>query len=218
MLKTLLRAKRTRRALIRFLSLENSFSAPFPPSSPSLTGHITVCIHHAAPSPPQIKSDDHPPGCKACFPRCVHRERVVLSACPPSFPCPFIGTETLSDTTPSIFLLHWCKKCKTKKFYELTCVKEKKNWRSDPVCVWELLGVGAGGQGTAMEEGARSSALSCAGVPLSQGDHGGGGAGDRLLFWPGAFLSIFMECKRSFLFYFVFFVKLKQTKKSTSST
>jgi hypothetical protein len=36
-------------------------------------------------------------------------------------------------------------------------------------------------------------------------------ASNRLLFWPGAFLSIFMECKRSFLFYFgFFFVKLKQ--------
>lgn len=83
-------------------------------------------------------------------------------------------------------------------------MKEKKNWRSDPRVFGSCLESGPGDR-TAMEEGEMSSALCvCAGVPLSQGDHGGGGAGDRLLFWPGAFLSIFMECKRSFLFYFVF--------------
>lgn len=52
---------------------------------------------------------------------------------------------------------------------------------------------------------------SCADLPLPRRDHGAGGV-TVLLFWPGALLSIFMECKRSFLFYFVFFVKLKQKK------
>lgn len=90
------------------------------------------------------------------------------------------------------------------------------------MCVWGLLGVG--GRGTGDSYGGKRDVLSTvlrrAGVPLSQGDRGGGGGAGlaTAALWPGAFLSIFMECKRSFLFYFVFFVKLKQTKKSTSST
>lgn len=59
---------------------------------------------------------------------------------------------------------------------------------------------GGGGQGPALG-GRRGAQPSCAGLPLSLG---GRGVGAGLLFWPGAFLSIFTECKRSFLFYFVF--------------
>ncbi|KAM7324058.1 hypothetical protein ACRRTK_016363 [Alexandromys fortis] len=56
-----------------------------------------------------------------------------------------------------------------------------------------------------MEDRETSSALSSADVP-TQGDHSGVTAGDRLHFRPGAFLSIFMECKRSFFVLFWFFL------------
>lgn len=69
------------------------------------------------------------------------------------------------------------------------------------------------GRGQLWEKGEVALSIVLHRLALSLGDHvvgTGAGPADHLLFWPGAFLSIFMECKRSFLFYFVFFVKLKK--------
>ena len=68
---------------------------------------------------------------------------------------------------------------------------------SDSMCVWELLGVG-GRAGDGDSSGRKER------WPSARG--GGRGLRTALLFWPGAFLSIFMECKRSFCF-ILFFCK-----------
>lgn len=76
------------------------------------------------------------------------------------------------------------------------------------------------GQGTAVEEGVMSSALSCTGGPLSQGDHAGVGWGWRPAALQARCFSVnfYGMQKEFFVLFWFFFVKLKQTKKSTSST
>ena len=71
------------------------------------------------------------------------------------------------------------------------------------------LGLGVGGdRGQLWERGEVALSVVPQAWPLSRGDHtvGGGDLRTVLLFWPGAFLSIFMECKRSFCF-ILFFCK-----------
>lgn len=85
------------------------------------------------------------------------------------------------------------------------------------MCVWGLLGVG--GQGTGDSYGGRRDVLSTvlrrAGVPLSQGDRGGGGggAGDRCSLARCFSVKFLWNAKGVFCF-ILFFVKLKQTKKN----
>lgn len=75
------------------------------------------------------------------------------------------------------------------------------------MCVWGSLGVGAGGQGTAMEEGEMSSALSCAQqvCPCPEETAVGVGAGlATAALWPGAFLSNFYGMQKEFFVLFCF--------------
>lgn len=96
---------------------------------------------------------------------------------------PFIGIKSTvgQPPFPPTFLLHWCKKCKTKKFYELTvvCEREKKNWKSYSVCVWELLGVGGRGDRGQLWEQRWPSVPSCADSPVPRRPQGGGWGGRR---------------------------------------
>lgn len=98
-------------------------------------------------------------------------------------------------------------------------MNDRKTGNLIPSVFGSCLGLGLWGTGDS--SGSREAPNHCpVHWPLSRGDHIGvrGGGGDLptvLLFWPGAFLSIFMECKGVFvLFYFLvfffFFVKLKK--------
>lgn len=77
------------------------------------------------------------------------------------------------------------------------------------MCVWELLGVGGRGDGSSGAEGGGEVALSIVLQTRPRRPHvgPGWGAADRSALGPGAFLSIFMECKRSFCFIIFFFCK-----------
>lgn len=75
------------------------------------------------------------------------------------------------------------------------------------MCVWELLGAGDRGQGTAMEEGEMSSALSCAGVPLSRGDHDEGGGWRPAALLARCFSVNFYGMQKEFFCFILFFCK-----------
>lgn len=108
---------------------------------------------------------------------------------------------------PSPFLLHWCKKCKTKKFYEITvvCERQKETWRCDSSAFGSCLG---GGRGTGASPGRkeRGSAVLCRLAPVPRRPRGGGGA--ALL--ARCFSVNFYGMQKEFFVLFCFFVKLNK--------